>query len=205
MNYRLVAYAQDFASFLLEHLEERDKIKTIILFGSVVRGEAGKDSDIDIFIETPEKIDGEIEKIKEKFYKSVKVKKYWELLGIRNEFHCESGRLDEWGDIEKSLDAQGIVLFGKYTAKRDAKPYYLFSIEQMDERKKSISLWRKLYGYKQKVNKKVYAKKGLLGGYGGERIARGVFLVPSEHAQKVLHFLKDKKVRHRLMLFWKGG
>ena len=44
MNYRLIAYAQDFSSFLLEKLgEESNKISQIILFGSVARGGAEKE------------------------------------------------------------------------------------------------------------------------------------------------------------------
>jgi|SRR3989344_5853955 len=203
MNYKLIAYAQDFVSFLLEHLEEADKINSIVLYGSVVRGEAGKDSDIDIFIETSEQIGDKIERLKEKFYASVKVQKYWGLLGIRNEVHCEIGRLDDWEDLEISLRAQGIVLFGKYSSEQHGKPYYLFSIEQMSERKKSISLWRSLYGYKQNVNKKEYVKKGILNEYGGEKIARGVFLVPAGHAQKMLQFLKSRRVKYKVRLFWK--
>ena len=51
MNYKLVAYAQDFVSFLLQNVKDASKIDSITLYGSVARGEAGKDSDIDIFIE----------------------------------------------------------------------------------------------------------------------------------------------------------
>ena len=54
MNKKLVAYAMGFASFLMQKLGEKEagKIKSIILFGSASRGEAGKGSDIDIFIDT---------------------------------------------------------------------------------------------------------------------------------------------------------
>ena len=203
MNYKLIAYAQDFVSFLLEHLEEADKINSIVLYGSVVRGEAGKDSDIDIFIETSEQIEDKIGRLKEKFYAGIKSQKYWGLLGVKNEFHCEIGKLDEWEDLEISLRAQGIVLFGKYSSEQHGKSYYLFSIEQMQERRKSISLWRNLYGYVQKVGKKKYVKKGILNEYGGERIARGGFLVPAGHAQKMLQFLKSRRVKHKVRLFWK--
>ena len=53
MNRELVAYALDFTSFLLDRLPERtiQSIKSIILFGSVARGTADKDSDIDLFID----------------------------------------------------------------------------------------------------------------------------------------------------------
>src|SRR3989344_1038800 len=200
MDYKLIAYAQDFVSFLLQNIKDPGKIITIILFGSVTRGEAKKTSDIDIFIETKENIENEIIALKEKFYDSIKVKKYWNLLGIKNEIHCEVGSLDEWKDLEKSLIAQGIILYGKYKSKKQGYPHYLFSIEQSKIRNKNVSLWRKLYGYKQKVGKKVYIKNGLVEEYRGEKIARGVFVIPAEHAQKIVSFLKKSKINHEIVI-----
>ena len=156
MDYNLIAYAQDFSSFLLQNTKKPNKIEKIILFGSIVRGEAEKSSDIDIFIETRDKI--EIENLKKKFYESIKFRKYWSLLGIKNEIHCEAGILDEWQDLEKSLIAQGIILYGKYKTQKQGNPNYLFSVEQGKDRNKNISIWRRLYGYKQLANKKTYEK-----------------------------------------------
>ena len=203
MNYDLVAYAQDFASFLLQNIKYPDRIETIILFGSVVRGEAGKNSDIDIFIETKEDMEKETQKIREKFYNSSKAKKYWSLLGIKNEVHCEAGDLEEWQDLKRSLIAQGIVLYGKYNSKKQGSLYYLFSVEQVKSRSKNISIWRKLYGYRQIINKKIYEKKGLVKEYKGEKIARGVFIIPSGHAQNLISFLKNNDINHKIMLIWK--
>jgi len=203
MDYKLIAYAQDFVSFLLQNIKDPGKIITIILFGSVTRGEAKKTSDIDIFIETKENIENEIIALKEKFYDSIKVKKYWNLLGIKNEIHCEVGSLDEWKDLEKSLIAQGIILYGKYKSKKQGDPHYLFSIEQSKIRNKNVSIWRKLYGYRQKVGKKTYEKKGLVEEYYGKKIARGVFVIPAEHAQKIVSFLKKSKINHEIVIIWK--
>ena len=50
MNPDLIAYAMDFSSFLIQKTSG-EKIKNIILFGSVARGEAGKESDVDLFID----------------------------------------------------------------------------------------------------------------------------------------------------------
>jgi len=74
MNYKLLAYAQDFSSFLMQNIKEADKITKIILFGSTSRGESEKNSDIDIFIETDEKLEQKINEIKDKFCDSLKVK-----------------------------------------------------------------------------------------------------------------------------------
>jgi len=52
MKSKLIAYAMDFASFLIQKIKNIDNINNIILFGSVAREEADKTSDIDIFIGT---------------------------------------------------------------------------------------------------------------------------------------------------------
>ncbi len=50
----LIAYALDFSSFLIDTAKVTDKIKRIMLFGSVARGDFTKESDIDLFIDTDE-------------------------------------------------------------------------------------------------------------------------------------------------------
>ncbi|MEK6935211.1 MAG: nucleotidyltransferase domain-containing protein [Nanoarchaeota archaeon] len=205
MNYKLISYAQDFASFLMQNLKEADKIKKIILFGSVARGEEGKDSDIDIFIEIEEKQEQEINKIKEKFYESIKFKKYWELFGIKNEINLSIGNLKNWGDLNRSIISNGIVLFGKYTDKVKTKPYVLFSISPGKDRNKNISVWRELYGYTQKVGKKEYVKEGLIKEYQGEKLANGVVIIPIDNSNKLSNFLKNNKFKFKIIPFWMEG
>jgi len=43
---KLIAFAMDFASYLMQHVEI-GKVDEILLFGSVARGDAGKKSDVD--------------------------------------------------------------------------------------------------------------------------------------------------------------
>lgn len=204
MNYRLIAYAQDFVSFLLEKLKkDANKITKIILFGSVSRGDANEKSDIDLFFDvTDEKIEESIIEIKEEFYDSVKVKGYWKLLGIKNEFHCVIGKLDEWG-LKASIIANGIILFGKYKDRIESESYYLFIVTPTKNRNKNISIWRELYGYTQKIGKKLYEKKGLVKEYTGEKLARGVFIIPLDHAQKIINYLKENKLNYKLIPFLK--
>lgn len=204
MNYRLIAYAQDFASYLLQHLDKQaDKIKQIILFGSAARGEANKKSDIDLFIDvTDEKLEAEINKLKEKFYESYKAKKYWNLLGVKNKINCSIGKLEEWGDLNKSIIANGILLFGKYKGVEETQNYYLFSLTSLNNRNKNVSIWRKLYGYTQKTGKKTYIQKGLIREYNGEKISPGVFILPVEHTNKIAAFLRKNKFKFKLISFW---
>ena len=202
MNYKLIAYAQDFASFLMQNLKEADKIKNIILFGSVSRGEERKDSDIDIFIEISEKLEQEIKIIQQKFYDSIKFKKYWELFGIKNEINLSIGNLKDWGDLNRSIISNGIVLFGKYTDNLKTNPHVLFSISPGKDRNKNISVWRELYGYTQKVGKKEYIKSGLIKEYQGEKLANGVVVIPIENSNKLSNFLKNNKFSFKIIPFW---
>ncbi len=203
MNYKLIAYVQDFVSFLLQNLgEQNSKITQIILFGSVARGEAGKESDVDLFIDTPPEMESLISKTKEKFYESAKVKNYWSLLGVKNEINCTVGRLKEWNELERSIVANGITLFGKFQKDLSKKMYYLLIVEPSKDRNKNVVLWRALYGYKQKVGKKIYQKNGLVKEYSGKKLGPSVLLIPLEHAQKIVLFLKKKKIKHQILPIW---
>ena len=203
MNSNLISYAMDFVSFLMQNLKGADKIKNIILFGSVSRNEASKDSDIDLFIETDEKLEEKINKIKEDFYNSIKAKKYWALFNIKNEINCSVGKLEDWKELERSIIFNGINLYGKYSGKIKTEPYYLFTISQTKNRNKNISLWRKLYGYKQKVNNKSYDSKGLIKEYDGKKLSRATFIVPSKYSSNIIKILKENKVQYELIHLFK--
>ena len=72
-NKMIRAYASYFVSYMMANFKEFDSILKIILFGSVAKSEAGKQSDIDIFIEVKKKnkiFEKEVHKIVENFYKS---------------------------------------------------------------------------------------------------------------------------------------
>jgi len=90
----LISYAMDFASYLIDKIPEIDRI---ILYGSVARGDFDKDSDIDLFIDTKEKIEKKIIKTLENYEKTSKFKE-WKLKSIDNEIHTIIGELDsdEW-------------------------------------------------------------------------------------------------------------
>lgn len=206
MNYKLIAYAQSFTSFLLQRLnEDANQIKQIILFGSVTRGESNKKSDIDLFIDIlNKKIENRIIKLKDRFYSSESFIHIWTLLGIKNEINCSIGKLEDWDNLKGSLIANGIVLYGKYKENTKTEQYYLFIVTHGKDRNKNISMWRQLYGYKQKIGKKVYVKKGLVKEYEGKKLARGVFIIPSEHTQKIISFFKKNKfAKYEMIPFWK--
>src|SRR3989344_649456 len=93
-NKELIAYASAFVSFVLPKLEN---IKEIVLFGSVAREDASKNSDIDLFFDVEKdekKIRNIIEKELNKFYKS-RISEAWRLKGIANEIRPNIGNLNE--------------------------------------------------------------------------------------------------------------
>src|SRR3989344_5121575 len=203
MNYKLIAYAQDFTSFLLQGLgDDARKIKQVILFGSVSRGEADAKSDVDIFIDVMgDKAELKIKTIEEKFYQSIKYKKYWQLLGVHSELSCTIGKLEQWGDLQRSIIANGIVLFGKYLGKAETKPYSLFIVTSSNTRNKNLSVWRSLYGYSQKVQRKVYLKKGLVQEYEGKKLGRGIFIIPIEHTSAIMAILRKNSFQYQIIPF----
>src|SRR3989338_4271368 len=117
MRYKLLAYAIDFVSFLVQKNNIQDEIKNIILYGSVARGEAGKESDIDLFVDVindKKDIEKEIKKRYNEFKESVKYKQYWKMLDIQNEIKVNVGNIKKWKELQSSIVANGIVLYGKY-------------------------------------------------------------------------------------------
>src|SRR3989338_7851990 len=118
MSSKLLAYAVDFTSFLLQKIKQREHIKAIILFGSVARDEDDKQSDVDIFIDIVQK-DSKIEKeclaLVDSFLSSVKYSHYCKLLDVHHEIKLHIGQLYTWKELAPSLISDGIVLYGKYT------------------------------------------------------------------------------------------
>ncbi len=204
MNYKLLAYAQDFVSFLIQSLnQDAEKITQIILFGSISRGEESKNSDIDLFVDViDETLEPKVADIVDKFYESAKFKKYWSLFGVKNKISCTIGKLEEWDSLKRSLIANGIMLYGRYSGEIKTKPYYLFVVSPGKSRNKNLSVWRELYGYVQKRGKKKYSKTGLVREYRGRKLGNGVFIIPAEHLPKIRSFLIKNKFKHELIAFW---
>ena len=199
---KILAFTQDFVSFLIEDLEGIESIDKIILFGSTARQSADINSDIDIFIDTRNKgLEKKIYLIRDKFYNSIKYLKYWKLQGIKNKLNVHIGELDKW-DLKRSIISDGITLFGKYEEKPKSIAYSLFKINLTANRNKKVGMWRKIYGYKQKVGKKVYDIKGLIERYGGKKLAPTLFIVPLLHSQDVINFLRKEKVNHQIIEIW---
>ncbi|MBI5061033.1 MAG: nucleotidyltransferase domain-containing protein [Candidatus Aenigmarchaeota archaeon] len=200
----LISYAMDFASFLLgSGLSER--ISSIILFGSVARGDFDKESDIDIFIDV-KKYDKLLEeKVRKRFelFEKSEMKRKWELKGVKNPLSLKIGELKKW-KIGRSVLSDGIMLYGKYRELPENLKYYsLFKINfDKIPRSEQVSIWRKLYGYSQKVGKKTYTSKGLVEQCGGKKLERGIIIIPIENKEKIINFLKKRKINYTINEIW---
>jgi len=190
MNKRLIAYAQSFVAFVLDGLDEKSisAIKSIILFGSIARGSATKSSDVDVFINTSAKLDNKLESLLSGFYKS-KIGEQWKLLGVKNEVKPIVGELDKW-ELKSSIVADGIVLYGKYSAKLKGEPHIVLFWDKINSESKRVLLSKRLYGYT--YSKKRYA--GLLSKLGGEKLASNCLLIPIVVSKQFIDLFKRSQI-----------
>jgi len=196
----LRALAYSFISYMIEKIE-LENIDRIILFGSVARGDASQDSDIDIFIDTKNKgLKKEIDEILANFYKSFIYKDYWKLVGVENDIKCIVDTLNNW-KLKRSIISEGITLFDKTVEKINGKYYSLIKISVKGGANRKLRLWRMIYGYKQKIGKKHYYSEGLINKCGGKKISSGVFIIPLSKSQFILNMLKKEKISHSIIEF----
>ena len=191
MNENLVAYAMDFASFLLQEMgRNASYIRHVLLFGSAARGDAGKESDIDIFVDVlgaARRVEKKVENITNKFYSSKKFTEYWRLLGIENEIKCNVGKLDEWKELKPSIVANGMVLYGKYEGNVKGENMVLMHWGKVKPESKRVLLSKKLYGYRYKDRE----YEGILGEASGTKLGANCIIIPVSDAQKILDIFKN--------------
>ena len=196
MNEKLLAYAQDFVSFLMFNLKRKcSEINKIILFGSVARDGADNDSDIDIFIDTKnEKIETSVDKIKEEFYKSIKFMKYWKLLGIENDIKCIVGELKKWDKLRSSIIADGIMLYGKYIdIPEEGRPVSIVSWDAIKPDTRRVLFNKRIFGYNH--GNKHY--DGLLQKHNGTKLSSSV-IIPREHLPEFINLFRKMKITARI-------
>ncbi len=193
MKNKYLAYTTDYVSFLFETLD-LEKVKTIILFGSVAKNEATEESDIDLFIdvvgnekEYKKIIDNSIEQ----FHKSKFFTNYWKIKGVTNDFNLIIGKLQDWKDLKNSILTTGITLYSKYKeTPTDSHHSVLIAFENIKPESKRATLNKKLYGFNS--GKKHYA--GLLETYHGFKLNKGTILIPLEHKTPFLNLFKKMNI-----------
>ena len=193
----LIAYSMDYASFLLNNLPEKQAscITEIILFGSVARGDFDESSDIDIFIDTDLKLEKAINHLTEKFFKSVKFKEYWKLIGIEKKIKPLIGKLKEWKDLKESITVNGITIYGKYKERpKKMRPMMLFQWESIQNQSNRVLLNKRLFGYVQHSKK----YKGKVEVACGEKLGTNCAIVPIEHYSEILNIFRKMKLQIKM-------
>ena len=199
LSKQLIGFASAFVSFVLPKL---GNIREIILFGSVARGEADKNSDIDLFFsiekkEDEEEIRGILKREIERFYKS-KLAEQWVIHGMKNKINFEVGILDEWG-LKRSIISDGIVLYGKYREIPSGQKHYsLFVLNPIKNITKRNRVIREIFGR----NEKNYSSKGMIDGSRGKKLSSSSFIVPAESSKEIIKFLSKEKASYQIYEIW---
>lgn len=149
-----------------------------MLFGSSARGDTNRESDVDLLIDTPEPgpLEPEVRKQVSEFERSVKVTRYWQLLGVRPVISVQVERLENWTALHLGLLKDGRVLYGPFTelTPKGGATVALLSWKDVPSLSVRTNLYRTLSGYVSRGQR----YPGLLERHQGQRIAKGAILVP---------------------------
>lgn len=194
----LIAYAMSFASFVLSKI----KANEIILFGSVARGDYGKESDIDLFFDVDDDSEKEIKNILDneliKFSKS-KIGETWSLIGIKNNISIKVGKLNEW-KLKRSIISEGIVLYGKYKElPKGMEKFIYFNIRPIKNIAKRNKIIRVLFGRKEEN----YNNNGIINKFKGSRLTPTSFLIPSQYLKEIIDIFSKEKIDYSFFEIWR--
>jgi predicted nucleotidyltransferase len=181
----------------------KKEAETIILFGSVARGDAGKESDLDLCVVYKKggrkTISDIILDMEKKYNKNMNV------------IFTDSEFKDLNRQFIETIIKEGIVLKGdmpKVSVQRlELEPYELMSydltsLSQTDK----MRIKRLLYGStsKKKYKDRVYEskKKGLVKKTKGIRVGKASIIIPERHASEVEMALRDYGVKLRKYTIW---
>lgn len=194
----LMAYASYFVAYLLDNLKKKDDIERIVLFGSVAKEEATKESDIDIFVEVRKKtkrLEKEIKGLEKKFYQSREATLF-KSKGVDNKFSIKIGKLAEWKDLYRSIASNGIVLYGPYEAKElPSGVMHFFIVFWTKIGKNRGAFLNKLYGFK--IKDKHY--DGLLSKFDGMKLGKSCVMMPMQYKEDIFRLLKEYKVKAKII------
>ena len=66
------------------------------------------------------------------------------------------------------------------------------------KRKDKVKIWRKLYGYKQRVGKKTYVVEGI----SKLKLGNSCILIKPEEKNKIKDILKKYRIRYKIYEIW---
>ncbi len=189
-----IAYVQDALTFLFIDEAIPMKIKNIFLFGSAVRAELTKESDIDIFIDcnaSEEKIMINTANAAIKRFYLSKDHEKWKHLNFSYPLTVQAGEFNTW-QLKKSILAEGIVLYGKTTQLENTERKILITFNLPKNKSKYLQFTRKMFGRKDQG----YKDKGLLEKIKATKISSNTIIVPKEYQSKIIIFLNREKINY---------
>ncbi len=203
MNNTIVAYLLDIVRLFFDSCKE--KPRSIIVYGSIVRGEEDKESDIDLFIDCQE----DTQYIREKFnsaIESIKKRDLWKIRGINYpvSFVCDDINKSKWIPLKHEMMRDAIVLYDKFKELPKGLENHLiirYDLKDVAEKEK-VRISRKLYGYSIIKKKKKYAQRGLVEKYEGIKLGRGIFIIPTTQFGNIESILKVKGIKLKIKECW---
>ena len=184
--------------------KKHSELETTIVFGSVARDQAGKESDLDIcFILKNEKLKNIISN---------------QMLGLEKKYDKNINVIFTdpiYRDIDRqfieTLLREGIIIYGKTPdvsiQRLELEPYEIikFDLSSLDQSEK-MKIKRLLYGIKtkKKYKNKIYEReqKGLVEKFGGLRIGIASILIPEKKSWELEDILRENGVALRKITIW---
>ncbi len=167
-------------------------LKSIYLFGSAVRGELEKTSDIDLFVECDAGAEGKAKSLVDsglaKFMVSKDYQK-WKLFQFIYPFSVQIGLLADW-DLKLSIVSEGIVLYSRMKIISAEERRVLFIFKYPLKKKEYLKIRRIIFGRDESY----YQGTGLLNNYKGEKISSTVFIIPKIYQTNMMDVLSKEKV-----------
>jgi len=193
---KAIAYSQNALSFIFLDFSINDSIKRVYLYGSAVRGELDKNSDIDIFIDCDsgkeKAIEGLARAAFSRFYHSKDFDK-WKIFKFSYPFSVHAGKLEEW-QLKNSIMSEGILMYSNRTGMINAERQVIFIYKLPRKKKDYLHFVRGLFGRKEKG----YNDNGLLGEVRGLKISGNAFIIPRESLQKITSFMQKEKIDYSM-------
>lgn len=195
----LLALCSAYTSYLFREPEAVENITRIFLFGSVARGDFDRQSDIDLFIDVPQKEAARVQKLAKSALKkfSAAEMKRWELRGIENKLSIKVGTLEEW-ELREAVEREGLLLYAS-SAVPSLKKYLLFTFVPITEPRKRMQLNRLIFGRREKH----FRGTGLVGKYAGRIFSPRVFLLSSDGLKEITSLFSKAKVSFKFEEVWK--
>lgn len=197
-QHELFSYLYDFISQLLDHPEILATVRRMIFFGSVVRGDFSKSSDVDLFVDLSspkdqKKIQELLKKEMDKF--ELRCEHTWFLRGINLPIKIlvDDLQQERWKELREEILNYGKIVYGRFEQnpeQLEPKVLVQYNLKKLSQKNK-MSFLRELYGYVTQKGRKKYPQPGLIQEIKGEKIGPTILLVGSENMVKVRKLCRE--------------